>query len=107
MSCRGTKGYQHPGSLLDRATAGFADDCYAYGVTLWEMLTGRSARHYLADEAAALEDASPGEWGVVQDELERRGWDKNDMHKCATVAHAFGFISLEEVTPQRNLQSPT
>ncbi len=77
--------------------AGFADDCYAYGVTLWEMLSGRSAHEFLIDELCALEGKSPHQWAEVHDEVERRGWDEDDLD--VTVAHAWGFISLEEVTP--------
>ena len=99
VPCRGTKGYQHPGSLLDPATAGFADDRYAYGVMLWEMLCGQSAREHLADQLEALEDLQPQQWAVVAAELALRGWDEEDLDACAAAAHAFGFISLEEVPP--------
>ncbi|BDA48844.1 probable mitogen-activated protein kinase kinase kinase 9 at C-terminar half [Coccomyxa sp. Obi] len=102
----GTKGYQHPGSLLDPTAAGFADDRYAYGVMLWEMLGGQCARQYLANQLDALEDLSPDQWAIVEAELARRGWDVEDMDQCVAVAHGFGFISLEEIQLKQGTDAP-
>ena len=91
-------GYIHPESFLDPTAAGQRDDSYAYGVTLLEMLIGRSAREVLVEQYEALPKKALDQ---ITAEVRRRcgGWDmapKDFEYACMAVAEAGGFISLAE-----------
>jgi hypothetical protein len=87
-------GYLHPESYLFPATAGFRDDFYAFGVTLWELLTMQSAR---AELHAQLRRLPQEKLEQLFKEMQRHYWDVDDIDRCCAAAELWGYISLDQV----------
>lgn len=86
-------GYLHPETYLFPATAGFRDDFYAFGVTLWELLTMQSAR---AELHAQLQRLPQEKLEQLFKEMQRHHWDIDDIDRCCAAAELWGYISLDQ-----------